>query len=120
MKTNLFSLLKVSFLQTFDFRKSTKHSKSNKNTSFIVLFSLVLVVGLVFSFFYACSLMALADRYDIDRIKIVYSMVGLGSILAIVTSVMKVKTTLFAGNDYDMLASLPLKKSIIKIGRAHV
>lgn len=113
MKTNLFSLLKVSFLQTFDFRKSTKHSKSNKDMSFIVLFSIVLVVGLALSFFYACSLMGLADLYDIDRIKIVYSMVGLGSILAIVTSVMKVKTTLFAGNDYDMLASLPLKKSVI-------
>lgn len=106
------SLLKVSLLQSFDFRKKDKA----KNASLLIPIILIFVFGCFFSLLYSFLFsFLLVDTGNKDQVNLVlYAMVGLSSMLSLVTGISKTKGTLYGGNDYDMLASLPIsKRSII-------
>ena len=112
MSKSFKALFKVSLSQSFDFRRKDKV----KNASLIVPLVLIFVFGLflssVYSFIFS---IALYESNQPDKMNLVlYAMAGLSSMLALVNGITKVKGTLFGGNDYDLLASLPIsKKSII-------
>lgn len=106
---NLKPLLKVSLKQSFDLR-----GKNNKrNVSFSIPILLILLLGSLFSAFYAFIFSMMAKESQIDLKYILYAMAGMASLLCIATTITKVKSSLFGGNDYDMLAALPIKKSNI-------
>ncbi|MDE5856646.1 MAG: hypothetical protein K2H06_06330, partial [Anaeroplasmataceae bacterium] len=112
MSKSFKALFKVSLSQSFDFRRKDKA----KNASLIVPLILIFVFGLflstVYSFIFS---IALYESNEPNKMNLVlYAMAGLSSMLALVNGITKVKGTLFGGNDYDLLASLPIsKKSII-------
>lgn len=113
MSKSLIPLLKVNLTQIFSFAKSTKTTKAKKNIPFYAILSFVLIFGLFISTIYSFSFLMICEELQIDKINMVYAMTGFAAMLALLTTVMKVKTTLFAGNDYDLLASLPIRKSHI-------
>lgn len=112
MSKTLTSFLKVSLKQTFDFR-----GKNNKkNVSFFVPILLIAIFGCVLSSIYSLMFTFMAKEAQTDLKYVVYAMAGFSSMLALTTSILKVKNTLFGGNDYDMLAALPIaKRTIISV-----
>lgn len=108
MRSNLMPLLKVSLKQSLDFR-----NKNKKNISFYTPILLILILGSLVSGFYAYMFCDVAKLMNVNLIYILYAMAGIGSLLCVTTTLTKVKSTLFGGNDYDLLASLPIKKSHI-------
>ncbi len=106
MSGTLMPLLKVSLKQTFDFR-----GKNKKNVSFWVPVILILIFGSLLSAIYSFLFTFMLEGENL--ITILYAMSGMASLLCLTTTILKVKSTLFAGNDYDLLASLPIKKSEI-------
>ncbi|MCM1131574.1 MAG: hypothetical protein NC310_06005 [Roseburia sp.] len=114
MSKSFNALFKVGLSQSFDFRRKDKA----KNASILVPLILIFVFGSLLSGIYSFifSIALYSGGYK-DQINLVlYAMTGLSSMLALVTGITKVKGTLFGGNDYDLLASLPIsKKSIIFI-----
>lgn len=112
MSQSFKALFKVSLSQSFDFRRKDKA----KNASIIVPLVLIFIFGLllstVYSFIFGFGLYETGYQ---DKLNLVlYAMAGLSSMLALVNGITKVKGVLFGGNDYDLLASLPIsKKSII-------
>lgn len=109
MSKTLTAFFKVSLKQTFDFR-----GKNNKkNISFFVPILLIAIFGCFLSSVYSLLLSFMAKEAQMDLRYVVYAMAGFSSMLALTTSILKVKNTLFGGNDYDMLASLPISKRTI-------
>lgn len=108
MNSALISLFKINLKQTFDFR-----GKNKKNIAFIVPILLILLSGCLISGLYALGIALKLREIDADLSLIVYSMAGATSIIILSTAVPKVKSTLFGGKDYDMLAALPIRKSYI-------
>lgn len=107
--STLIPLFKVSLKQSFDLR-----GKNNqKNKSFLAPILLILIAGSLFSAFYTFSFCVVAKESQIDLIKILYAMAGFASLLCISTTITKVKSMLFGGSDYDLLASLPISKPCI-------
>ncbi|MDE6660386.1 MAG: hypothetical protein K2J93_01015 [Anaeroplasmataceae bacterium] len=112
MSKSFKALFKVGLAQSFDFRRKDKV----KNSSILVPLILIFIFGLFLSFIYGLifSMALYSAGYGAQINLVLYAMTGLSSLLALVTGVTKVKGTLFGGNDYDLLASLPVsKKSII-------
>lgn len=111
MSGTLLPLFKVTLKQTFDFR-----GKNKKNVSFWLPVLLILILGSIFSAFYTISFAEILKNGDVDYRYILYAMSGLASLLCITTTITKIKPMLFAGNDYDLLASMPIPKySIILV-----
>ncbi|MDE7095650.1 MAG: hypothetical protein K2O23_04095, partial [Anaeroplasmataceae bacterium] len=112
MSKSFKALFKVGLSQSFDFRRKDKV----KNASILVPLILIFIFGTFLSFIYGLifSLALYSAGYGAQVNHVLYAMTGLSSLLALVTGITKVKGTLFGGNDYDLLASLPVsKKSII-------
>lgn len=107
--SNLIPLLKVSLKQSFDLRGKNK----KREVSFLIPILLILIFGSALSAFYAFVFSMMALESQIDLKYIIYAMAGMASLLCIATTITKVKSSLFGGNDYDMLAALPIKKSSI-------
>lgn len=95
---------KISLKQTFDFRGK------KQNASMITIFIVVLLAGLAFSSLYSFIFVMAALEAQTKVINVLYAMSGFASLLALTTTIPKVKVTLFGGNDYDMLAALPIPK----------
>lgn len=112
MSKSFKALFKVGLSQSFDFRRKDKV----KNASILVPVVLIFILGSLFSSFYSfifCDALY-STGYQQSLNLVLYAMAGIASLLALVTGITKVKGTLFGGNDYDMLASLPIpKKNII-------
>ncbi|MDE7105819.1 MAG: hypothetical protein K2O22_01480 [Anaeroplasmataceae bacterium] len=112
MSKSFKALFKVSLSQSFDFRRKDKA----KNVSIIVPLILIFLFGSIISSLYSFLFsMGLASAgYQEELNTVLYAMTGLSSLLALVNGITKVKGSLFGGNDYDLLASLPVsKRSII-------
>lgn len=106
------SFLKVSLIQSFDFRRKDKA----KNVSFFVPLLLIFIFGSLLSGTYSAIFsMVLISVEATDQLNLVlYAIAGMATMLALTTGITKVKGILFGGKDYDMLASMPIsKKSII-------
>ncbi len=110
MSSELKALFKVNLKQSFDVRR--KNNKKN-SSSLLALLLIILVVGCLFSGIYGYIFYILAADLAIDFKYIIYAMAGLASLICLATSIPRVKNTLFGSKDYDLLASMPIKKSHI-------
>ena len=107
---NIFELVKVSLRETLDFRSMKK--EKGKTITFGVFF---LLMGAIFLFISIVYNLLFGYMFRDFNYPIIYStivMVGFASLLILTTSVPRVKS-LFTGNDYDILASMPLTKKEI-------
>ncbi|MDE5546956.1 MAG: hypothetical protein K2I88_05780 [Anaeroplasmataceae bacterium] len=112
MSKSFKSLFKVSLSQSFDFRRKDKAKNASILVPLILIFIFGTLLSAIYSFIFSITLYS--SEYKSQMNIVLYAMAGLSSLLALVTGVTKVKGTLFGGNDYDLLASLPVsKKSII-------
>ena len=107
---SLFELIKVDLRETLDFRKF----KENKSRS-ISFVSFILLMGTIFILFSTYISYSMVSLYDLANVNLVYPFIMMGavaSMLCLSTSIFKVKG-IFVGKDYDMLRSMPIKKSYI-------
>lgn len=103
------SLLKISLSLSFDFRKKDKKA----NSSILIPLIIMLIFGLLFSTMYSL-LFVVAIKSKDEYVNLIYSMAGIYSLIVITSNILRVKGTLFGGNDYELLASMPIsKRSII-------
>lgn len=97
-------LFKTNLKIAFDFR-----GKKQKASLISVLF-LISILGMAASALYSFIFVMGASETNTDLINVIFAMSGFASLLALTTTIPKVKTTLFGGNDYDMLAAMPIPK----------
>lgn len=112
MSKPFIALLKVGLTQSFDFRKKDKA----KNASLLIPLFFIFIAGALLSVSFSLSFsFILVETGNKEKLNLIlYAMAGMAAMLSLVTGVTKTKGTLFGGNDYDMLASLPIpKRSII-------
>ena len=107
MSKTFWPLFRTNLKLTFDFR-----SKKQK-ASMLSIFFVVLFAGMAFAALYAFIFVMSAIETNTPIVSVLYTMAGFASMLALTTTIPKVKTTLFGGNDYDMLAALPIPKKEI-------
>jgi len=107
---NLLELVKVDLRETLDVRKFKENK--GKSISFFAFLGLMLILGLFLSIVY--NFLFTSIFYD-SGVNLIYStlfMGGFATILTLSTSVFKVKS-IFVGKDYEMLRSMPVKKTHI-------
>ena len=108
--SNLFELIKVDLRETLDARKF----KENKGKS-IPFLAFISLIGLLFLFLSTIYNFMFTEMFYLMGESVVYSTIMMGfiaSMLAVSTSIFKVKS-IFVGKDYEMLISMPIKKSTI-------
>lgn len=107
MSNTLWPLFKTNLKISFDFR-----GKKQKASMLSVLI-LIIIGGMAFSGIYGFVFAMSAIETNVPLINVLFMMGGFASILAVSTTIPKVKTTLFGGADYDMLAAMPIPKKEI-------
>lgn len=107
MSNTFFPLFKTNLKISFDFRG--KKQKASMLTILIV----ISLAGMAFSALYGFIFAMAAMETNTPLINVLYMMGGFASLLALSTTIPKVKSTLFGGNDYDMLAAMPIPKKEI-------
>ena len=108
MSNTFFPLFKTNLKVAFDFR-----GKKKQAVALLPVLLLILLGGMFLSVVYSYIFIMSAIETNTPIIGVLYTMAGFASILALTTTVPKVKTTLFGGNDYDMLAAMPIPKKEI-------
>ena len=104
MSNSFLPLFKTNLKIAFDFR-----GKKQK-TTMLSLLLIILLGGMALSALYSFALIMAAEESNAPISNVLFVMAGFASLLALTTTIPKVKTTLFGGNDYDMLASMPIPK----------
>ncbi len=107
---NLWTLIKVDLRETLDVRKFKENK--GKSISFLAFLGLMLAFGLILSVIYN---LIFGSIFSLAGENLVYStlfMGGFASILTFSTSMFKVKS-IYVGKDYEILRSMPIKKSTI-------
>lgn len=107
---NLFTLIKVDLRETLDVRKF-KENKS-KSISFFAFLGIMLCLGLILSIIYNLMFSFLFYEGNANLVYSTLFMGGFTSILTFSTSVFKCKS-IFVGKDYEILRSMPIKKTTI-------
>ena len=107
MSNTFFPLFKTNLKISFDFRG--KKQKASMLTILIV----ISLAGMAFSALYGFIFAMAAMETNTPLVNVLYMMGGFASLLALSTTIPKVKSTLFGGNDYDMLAAMPIPKKEI-------
>lgn len=108
--SNLFELIKVDLRETLDARKFKENK--GKSISFLAFISLIGILLLFVSVIYNVMF---TEMFHLMGESVAYSTIMMGfiaSMLAVSTSIFKIKS-IFVGKDYDMLISMPIKKSTI-------
>ena len=107
MSNTFLPLLKTSLKISFDFRgKKQKYSM-------LTMLMIILLGGMVLSGFYSFTFVMAAQEMNAPITGVLFVMSGFASLLALTTTIPKVKSSLFGGNDYDMLAAMPIPKKEI-------
>jgi ABC-2 type transport system permease protein len=113
---NIWLLTKVQLGTAFDFNLVSKKKQINKTNTIlvaIVIFSIVLS-GISFIYSYGIGLtLKLIGALDL----LPELVMAVTSLITLMTTIYKVKGTLFGFKDYDMIMSLPVKTSEIVISR---
>ncbi len=107
---NLWTLIKVDLRESLDVRKFKENK--GKSISFLAFLGLMLAFGLILSVIYN---LIFGSIFSLAGENLVYStlfMGGFASILTFSTSMFKVKS-IYVGKDYEILRSMPIKKSTI-------
>ena len=107
MSNSFLPLFKTNLKIAFDFRGK------KQNRSMMSLLIIITIVGMLGSALYGFIFSMAAKESNTPIIGVLYAMAGFASLLALTTTIPKVKTTLFGGNDYDMLAAMPIPKKEI-------
>lgn len=107
---NLFALIKVDLRETLDVRKF-KENKS-KSISFFAFLAIMLCLGLILSVIYNLMFSFLFYEGNVNMVYSTLIMGGFASVLTFSTSVFKCKS-IFVGKDYEILRSMPIKKTTI-------
>lgn len=107
MKNNFFLLAKVNILAAFDLRTAKKNKA--KSISLITSIAILLLIFAAMSAFMTYIYDKSYVEYNIDLIYTTLYFAGLASMLNFTTSVMAVKNV-YAGKDYEMLKSMPIRK----------
>lgn len=111
--STLASLLKVQFIEAFDFRKIKKSKKSLSLLGFVIamLFFISFLVGI-----YSLSFGMQLKQGNADLKYNVYIFSGFATTMCCVMSITKVNY-IFQSKDYDNLAAMPIKKSQIILSK---
>ena len=107
MSNTFLPLFKTNLKIAFDFRG--KKQKATMLSLLLVILFAGMAAAALYSFIF---IMALSETNSPIG-GVIFAMSGFASLLALTTTIPKVKTTLFGGNDYDMLASMPIPKKEI-------
>lgn len=111
-------LTKIQLHTAFDFNLTMKSRKivKKKNYTFRIALLIFVVLMAVTSFIYSYSigttLKLIGMLYLLPEL-----MMAVTSVVTFMTTIYKVKGTLFGFKDYDMIMSLPVKESVIVISR---
>lgn len=108
--SNLFTLVKTNLRESLD----TRQFKENRGRtiSFLALLIIVGVVAVVFSSFYNFSFVMICLEGELDPVHSTVAIGGVASFLVLFTSAVRTKS-IYVSKDYEMLRSMPLKKSEI-------
>lgn len=113
---NIWLLTKVQLGTAFDFNLVTKKKQINKTNTIliaIIIFSIILS-GISFIYSYGIGLtLRLIGALDL----LPELVMAITCLITLMTTIYKVKGTLFGFKDYDMIMSLPVKTSSIVISR---
>ncbi|WP_304406498.1 ABC transporter permease [uncultured Clostridium sp.] len=114
--SNLFVLLKNSFINSTGINSLTKNIDSSKEKKKLTITTLTLILIAIVIWFMSTSYSivlatVLKPMGYLDLILIIAVLVS--SILSFITSIYKAQGTLFSSKDYDLLMSLPIKNSTI-------
>lgn len=104
MSNTFLPLFKTNLKIAFDFRGK------RQKASMLSILIFVSILGMFASGVYSFIFVMAASETNTDIINVLFAMSGFASLLALTTTIPKVKTTLFGGNDYDMLAAMPIPK----------
>lgn len=117
--THLIKLIKINLLTFFDFHK-IKNAKSKDDFKKAIPMFLIYIYafGVIMYFIYKGSTFALNGLalLNIEELLLPVIMV-ISSIYLIITTIFKVNKTLFNAKDYNILLSLPIKKSTIILSK---
>lgn len=108
MKSNFFLLTKINLLASLDMRGKNKTKSVSLLTTIGIIFLILMAVGVFFSFLYGKLVVDGGYQY-------IYSTIYISAILTMLilsTTITSIKTT-FAGKDYELLKSMPIKKTDI-------
>lgn len=107
---NLLTLIKVNLREALDVRKFKENK--NKTISFFAFLGLMLCLGLFLSIVYNLMFAVLFNEAGANLVYSTMFMGGFASLMTFTTSVFKVKS-IFVGKDYELLRSMPIKKTTI-------
>lgn len=108
--SNLLSLLKIEFSKVFS-KNSFKENKV-KNTSFIVLLAIIVILGICLSSLYTLIYGELYKQAGLSILPLTILFASVASMLTLFSGINQSRG-IFIGKDYDMLSALPITKRTI-------
>ena len=105
--TNIWSLIKIEFSKAFS-KNSMKENKA-KSTSFIIIISTVLLLGIGISSIYSYIYGNIFILAELSPFPLTLAFAAAASMITLYSGITQSKG-IFIGADYDLLAALPLKK----------
>ena len=112
---NLFLLLKTNLRETLDKRKFKENKKQQAFFIYIILMGVLFVVlSSFYSFIYAMQYVAAEQKENIFNLSVTFF--ALSTFMVFTSSISKMQS-IFLGNDYDILSSLPIKKRDIVLSK---
>lgn len=117
--SNLGQLLRVSLRESLDLRKNKKKSDKQKSMAFTAYIVLIGIVFTIISFFYNYVYMVqfkLSPEYESKIYLFTLVVFGFSMLLTFTTSMSRMQSV-FVGKDYELLASLPIRKRDIILSK---
>ena len=113
--TNLLTLLKVNLRETLDKRKFKNNKKQSAFLVYIILMALLfLSLSSLYSFIYGMTYTEAGMTDQLYTLSLLFF--GATTFVTFTSSISKMQT-IFLGSDYDILASLPIKKRDIVLSK---
>ena len=112
--SHLTTLIKTNLQETLDTRSLKKNK--GKTISFLAFISLVLIIAIIVSVIYNLMFVYLFKESNVNILYVALLFAGISSILILLTSIVRTKA-IFISKDYDILRSMPIKKSDIILSK---
>ena len=113
--SNLLTLVKVNLRETLDKRKFRENKKQQRFIVYIILMGLLFIgISTLYSFVYANMYKAAGAVDKLFNLSLVFF--GAASMMVFSSTVSKMQS-IFIGNDYDILCSLPVSKRDIVLSK---
>ncbi|MBQ9900456.1 MAG: hypothetical protein IJM36_04955 [Acholeplasmatales bacterium] len=113
--SNLLLLIKTNLRETLDKRKFKENKKQQAFFVYIILMGVLFVVlSTFYSVVYAMQYVAIERTNDIFNLSVVFFAL---STFMVFTSTISKMQSIFLGNDYEILSSLPIKKRDIVLSK---